>query len=169
MSTPMLDRWTLPNPFDGDVVADPATSALIDVPRIHQGAFNACRHAYERVASGRGSWSVLLNGRAGCGKTHLLSRLRRWLNSELDPAPTKQAALFVAVWMETSRGMIWRHLRRRFAEELLLPRPNDVTQLGAILDRFAESAHGRLGVRPSNGSRLQRRADAGAGDLLRKQ
>jgi hypothetical protein len=141
----MLDRRILPNPFDGDVVADPATSTPIDVPRIHERAFNVCRQAYERVASGRGSWSVLLNGRAGCGKTHLLSRLRRWLNSELDSAPTKPAALFVAVQMETSRGMIWRHLRQRFVEELLRPRPNDVPHLVAILNRFADTTRGDHG------------------------
>ena len=140
----MLDRRMLPNPFDSDVVADPATSAPIDVPQIHERAFDVCRHSYERVASGTGSWSVLLNGMAGCGKSHLLSRLRRWLNSELDTVPTKPAALFVAVRMETGRGMIWRHLRRRFAEELLRPRTNDVTQLGAILHRVAEPAHGNL-------------------------
>ena len=140
----MLDRRMLPNPFDSDVVADPAASAPIDVPQIHERAFDVCRHSYERVASGTGSWSVLLNGMAGCGKSHLLSRLRRWLNSELDTVPTKPAALFVAVRMETGRGMIWRHLRRRFAEELLRPRTNDVTQLGAILHRVAEPAHGNL-------------------------
>jgi hypothetical protein len=145
MSTLMHDRRTLPNPFDRDVVADPATSAPIDVPRIHNGAFDICQRAYERVAGGYGSWSVLLNGRAGCGKTHLLSRLRRWLNSELDTVPTKPAALFVAVQMNTGRGMIWRHLRRRFAEELLRPRPNDVPQLAALLRRFAEPTRGNLG------------------------
>src|SRR5215510_12510229 len=140
----MLDRRMLPNPFDSDVVADPATSAPTDVPRIHERAFDVCRHSYERVASGNGSWSVLLYGMAGCGKTHLLSRLRRWLNSELDTVPSKPAALFVAVRMETGRGMIWRHLRRRFAEELLHPRANDVTQLQAILHHLAERAHGNL-------------------------
>jgi hypothetical protein len=140
----MFDRRMLPNPFDSDVVADPATSAPIDVPQIHERAFDVCRHSYERVASGMGSWSVLLNGMAGCGKTHLLSRLRRWLNSELDTVPTKPTALFVAVRMETGRGMIWRHLRRRFAEELLRPRTNDATQLGAILHRVAGPAHGNL-------------------------
>jgi hypothetical protein len=140
----MFDRRMLPNPFDSDIVADPATSAPIDVPQIHGRAFDVCRHSYERVASGMGSWSVLLNGMAGCGKTHLLSRLRRWLNSELDTVPTKPTALFVAVRMETGRGMIWRHLRRRFAEELLRPRTNDVTQLGAILHRVAGPAHGNL-------------------------
>jgi len=141
----MLDRQLIPNPFDSDVVEDPGVAAPIDVPRIHENAFDLCRHAYERVASGMGSWSVLLNGMAGCGKTHLLSRLRRWLNSELATVPNKPAALFVAVRMETGRGMIWRHLRRRFAEELLHPRANDVTQLQAILNRLADRAHGNLG------------------------
>jgi AAA ATPase domain len=140
----MLDRQIMSNPFESDVVVDPCAAAPVDVPRIHQSAFDLCRGAYERVASGTGSWSVLLHGMAGCGKTHLLSRLRRWLNFELDTVPNKPAALFVAVRMETSRAMMWRHLRRRFAEELIQPRANDLTQLGAILHRLAESAHGNL-------------------------
>src|SRR6266436_301946 len=140
----MLDRQLISNPFDSDVVVDPGAAAPVDVLQIHESAFDLCRRAYERVASGTGSWSVLLNGMAGCGKTHFLSRLRRWLNAELDMAPNKPAALFVAVRMETGRGMIWRHLRRRFAEELLQPRVNDLTQLGAILHRLAERAHGNL-------------------------
>ncbi len=140
----MLDRQILSNPFDSDVVVDAAASAPVDVPRINESAFNLCRDAYERVASGTGSWSVFLNGAAGCGKTHLLSRLRRWLCSELDAVPKKPPALFIAVRMETSPGMIWRHLRRRFAEELLRPRANDVTQLAAILHHLAVSAHGNL-------------------------
>jgi hypothetical protein len=140
----MSDRQSLRNPFYNDVVTDPTTSAPIDVPRIHERAFNVCRRAFEDVASGNGSWSVLLYGMAGCGKTHLLSRLRRWLNAELDTIPSKSAALFVVVQMQTGRGMIWRHLRRRFAEELLRPRPDNVTQLGAILSRFAEPSNGNL-------------------------
>ena len=136
----MLDRRILSNPFDSDVVVDPGASALVDVPRIHESAFDLCRRGYERVAGGTGSWSVLLNGMAGCGKTHLLSRLRRWLNSELDTVPNKPAALFV----ETGRGMIWRHVRRRFAEELLQPRANDVTRLAAILHRLARFWHESL-------------------------
>ncbi|MGO9171912.1 MAG: AAA family ATPase [Rhodomicrobium sp.] len=139
----MPDRQVMANPFDSDVVVDPG-AAPVDVPKIHEKAFECCRDAYERVASGAGSWSVLLYGRAGCGKTHLLSRLRRWLNCELDPVPSKLPALFVAVRMQTGRGMIWRHLRRRFAEQLLQPRADDVTQLGAILHRFAEPAQGNL-------------------------
>jgi hypothetical protein len=144
MSAHMLDRRMLPNPFDSDVVVDPGAPAPVDVPRIHGHAFDLCRRAYERVAGREGSWSVLLKGTAGCGKTHLLSRLSRWLNSELDTVPSIPPALFVAVRMETSRGMIWRHLRRRLAEELLQPRANDVTRLAAILHRLAESAHGSL-------------------------
>jgi hypothetical protein len=54
----MLDRQVISNPFDSDVVEDPGVAAPIDVPRIHEAAFDLCRHAYERVASGMGSWSV---------------------------------------------------------------------------------------------------------------
>ena len=98
----MLDPRTVLNPFDSDIVADPDNAAPVDVPRIHEGAFALCKRGYERVAVEGRSWSVFLNGSAGCGKTHLLSRLRRWLKGELDAQPPKPAALFVAVRMETS-------------------------------------------------------------------
>jgi AAA domain len=140
----MRDPRTLPNPFDSDIVVDPDNAAPVDVPRIHQGAFDVCRRAYEHVAGGKGSWSVFLTGDAGCGKTHLLSRLKRWLNSDLESGPTKPAALFVAIRMETSRGMIWRHLRRRFAEELAHTCANTATNLDVILHRFAERFNGNL-------------------------
>ena len=99
----MLNPWTFPNPFDNDIVVDPDSAAPVDVPRIHRAAFELCKQAYEHVAGGKGSWSVLLFGAAGCGKTHLLSRLRRWLKSDPDTGPTKPAALFVAMRMETGR------------------------------------------------------------------
>jgi hypothetical protein len=140
----MPNSRTLPNPFDDDIVVDPDNAAPVDVSRIHQGAFELCVRAYEHVAGGKGSWSVLLFGAAGCGKTHLLSRLRRWLNSQLDTGPTQPAALFVAIRMETGRAMIWRHLRRRFAEELSHARPDGVTVLDVILHRFAERSDGNL-------------------------
>lgn len=142
----MQDPRTFPNPFDSDIVVDPENAAPVDVPRIHQGAFGLCKQAYEHVAGGGGSRSVLLFGAAGCGKTHLLSRLRRWLNAELDAGPSRPAALFVAVRMETSRGMIWRHLRRRFSEELTHTRSDGTTHLDVILHRFAERANGNLSL-----------------------
>ena len=100
----MSDPRTFPNPFDSDIVVDPSNAAPVDVLHIHQDAFELCTRAYERVATNKGPWSVLLFGAAGCGKTHLLSRLRRWLNRKLDTAPSKPAALFVAVRMGTSWG-----------------------------------------------------------------
>ena len=69
----MIDRSQIPNPFDADVVFDPDRPLPVDVTRIHQNAFDLCCKAYERVAGEQGSWSVLLFGEAGCGKTHLLS------------------------------------------------------------------------------------------------
>jgi hypothetical protein len=140
----MSDPRTFPNPFDSDIVVDPGNAAPVDVSHIHQDAFELCTRAYERVATNKGSWSVLLFGAAGCGKTHLLSRLRRWLNCELDTVPGKPAAFFVAVRMETSRGMIWRHLRRRFAEELSHTCADGRTNLDAISQCFAARADGDL-------------------------
>jgi hypothetical protein len=140
----MPDLPTLPNPFDNDIVVDPDNAAPVDVPRIHDGAFALCKSAYERVAAGGGSWSVFLNGSAGCGKTHLLSRLRRWLKGELGAQPPRPAALFVAVRMETSRGMLWRHLRRRFGEELSRTRTDGTTNLDAIVEAYGARFGGNV-------------------------
>src|SRR5258707_12395607 len=107
----MLNPRTFPNPFDNDIFVDPDNAPPVDVSRIHQGAFELCRRAYERVASGEGSWSVLLFGAAGCGKTHFLSRLRPRLNTEPGIGPTKTAALFLAIRMENCRGKLSAHMR----------------------------------------------------------
>jgi hypothetical protein len=144
----MTDRQAIPNPFNSDVVPDPDTPSRTDVPRIHEGAFRVCQEAYRRVAEDRLSWSVLLYGEAGCGKTHLLSRVRKWLGGELEAKPEAPPALFVAVRMETGPGHVWRHLRRRFAEELL--RASGLTNLDAILERYASANGGDLATALEN-------------------
>jgi hypothetical protein len=128
------------NPFETDVVPDPERPAAVDVPAIHKEVFDLCRKSYDRVASAGQSWSVLVFGEAGCGKTHLLARFRNWLAGELDTRPAVPAALFVAVRMQTGAGQIWRHLRRRFAEELTRRRPGGSTRLDAILAAYAPGA-----------------------------
>lgn len=133
------------NPFDSDVVTDPENPSSTDVLQIHRAVFDRCRLAYEKVAVENASWSVLLYGEAGCGKTHLLSRFRKWLGGALDTAPAIPPALFVAVRMETGPGRLWRHLRRRFVEELLRRSADTLTPLDRVLQRFAAGYGGDLG------------------------
>ena len=49
----MLDRRILSNPFDSDVVVDPGASALVDVPRIHESAFDLTGVAMSVSRAGR--------------------------------------------------------------------------------------------------------------------
>jgi hypothetical protein len=85
----------------------------------------------------RCSLSVLLNGEAGCGKTHLLSRLQGWLSGQIGAPPLPPPAAIVAIRMETAPSQIWRHIRRRFAEQLTRHQVGGTCALDAILDRFA--------------------------------
>ncbi|MCZ2148939.1 MAG: AAA family ATPase [Bryobacterales bacterium] len=125
------------NPFDSDVVANPAQPVPIDVPEIHREAFESCCREYARA--GTESRSVLFHGQSGCGKTHLLSRFRRWLNDQV-----VRPALFVAVRMETAPSQVWRHLQRKFAEGMLEKPSGAIAPLDIILKRFAKPRDGDL-------------------------
>jgi hypothetical protein len=134
----------IPNPFSSDVVASPEQAVGADVAQIHRAAFDACRSAYERVAKQGQSHSVLLFGEAGCGKTHLLGRFRKWLAGEQETAPSISPALFVAVRVETAPSQVWRHLRRRLAEEMTTRKADGDFPLDRALLRFAGLNGGNL-------------------------
>jgi len=123
---PFAER-AFPNPF-GPSVAQPLEDRQGDVPEINAEAFAACQQLVEDVAAGGFSAALTVFGDAGTGKTHLLGRIRRWL----EPQPDK---LFVFVRMETSPSGIWRHLRRSLAVSLLQPRTNGVRALDRLLER----------------------------------
>lgn len=132
----------IPNPFSSDVVSSPEQAIGPDVTQIHHAVFATCQKAYESVAVLGQSHSVLLYGEAGCGKTHLLGRFRRWLAGEQGSLPSIPPALFVAVRVDTAPSQVWRHLRRRVAEELTMKRADGNIPLDGILLRFS-SPHGR--------------------------
>ncbi len=142
-----MDRKSVANPFDSDAVARPEQSPPTDVPEIHSQPFDLCRNTYEAVAREHHSLSVLLYGEAGCGKTHLLSRFRRWLFGDLgerDAAPSVAPSVLVGIRMETAPSQIWRHIRRRFAEELTRRNTDGSCALDEMLRRFAAPSSGNL-------------------------
>lgn len=145
----MRTHAELPNPFDSDVVTNPNQNGIIDVPEIHRGPFEVCCAEYEQVTATQTSRSVLFSGEAGCGKTHLLARFRRWLRGDMETRPSHPPAALITVRMETAPSQVWRHLRRRFAEHVLEPRPDSeqgATVLDAHLEQFAARiAAGNLG------------------------
>jgi GTPase SAR1 family protein len=140
----MMDRKLLRNPFDNDVVTSLEQALPADVREIHREPFDLCRQTYEAMVRERFSLSVLLYGEAGCGKTHLLSRFRRWLSGGMETPPSLIPALLVAVRLETAPSQIWRHIRRRFAEELTRRAADGSCALDRILDRFAAPHAGNL-------------------------
>jgi hypothetical protein len=117
---------------------------VLDLKQINQIGFELCQTTYESVLHERSSSSVLLYGEAGCGKTHLLNRLRRWLNGEMEHAPSVRPACVVAIRMETAPSQIWRHIRRRFAEQIVQRSGNGLSPLDGILTRFAAARGGSL-------------------------
>jgi hypothetical protein len=140
----MMERKSLQNPFDSDVVTSPEQPIPADVAEIHEGPFKLCSGAYEKVAAVRFSWSVLLHGEAGCGKTHVLSRFRRWLSGQMGTKPSQAPALFVPIRMETAPSQIWRHIRRRFAQELAGRASDGTYPLDGILSCLAKPHPGGL-------------------------
>jgi hypothetical protein len=98
----------------------------VDVPEINSEAFEACRRLVQDVATGGFSAALTVFGDTGTGKTHLIGRVRRWI----EPQPDN---LLVFVRMETSPPGIWRHLRRYMALSLLDANRNGVRALDRLL------------------------------------
>lgn len=105
------------NPFRSRIVNDPWQLTGVDVPEIHAEAFDLCCSAMEYVREEHKGTSVLLHGEAGSGKTHLLGRLR----AHLLRVGLQRQVVFISVQLQTSPQMIWRHLRRCMADDLLRP------------------------------------------------
>lgn len=124
--SPFEDKKNLPNPF-GRLVGDPLADG-IDVAEINVRAFEACRRLIEQVREQGASGGLALIGEAGAGKTHLLGRVRRWLQEIPD-------SLFVPVRMDTSAQMLWRHLRRNLADALLRPSKSGRRAIDDLLGR----------------------------------
>jgi len=150
---PSAER-ALPNPF-GPLVGQPLADDQLDIAEINSQAFEACERLVRDVADGGFSAALTVFGDAGTGKTHLVGRVRRWLEKQ-------NGNLFVFVRMETSPAGIWRHLRRRLAiallrtagqglrpmDSLLRHRKGDLEMLenrdlGLVLEYLLEGTHVR--------------------------
>ena len=124
------------NPFRNAVATDPWQTPAADVTTIHDEAFRRCCHRLEEVRSQGRTTSALIYGEAGSGKTHLLARLRAHIVRPGAPGD----GIFIAVTLQTSPQMIWRHLRRCLADNLLR-RTDSRSQLERLLlERLAESS-----------------------------
>ncbi len=113
------------NPF-GRLVGQPLDDDQVDIADINSEAFLACQKLVHDIATGGFSAALTVFGDAGTGKTHLIGRVRRWLEQQ-------PQHLFVFVRMETSPAGIWRHLRRSLAVSLLRADSNGIRALDSLL------------------------------------
>jgi hypothetical protein len=123
---PFVER-AFPNPF-GPLFGQPLDDHQVDIADINSEAFEACQQLVQDVAAGGFSAALTVFGDWGTGKTHLVGRVRRWLEPQ-------HGNLFVFVRMETSPAGIWRHLRRRMALSLLYTNAGCVRALDRLLER----------------------------------
>lgn len=126
-ANPNTTLSSIRNPFLHQVVSDPWDCAEGDVPQINAKAFEECRRLIDQVAETRRPTSLLLHGIAGSGKTHLMARLRDFLQSN------NSRAVFISVRMDSAPARIWRHFRRHLADDLLRPWRRTETRLQLIL------------------------------------
>jgi hypothetical protein len=104
------------NPFDSielkpsDFWEEEQDSAGM-VESIHQEAIDQITELLNLVAQDHRSRTVLLHGSSGSGKSYLLGRLKRKLNSK---------AFFAYIFCNwSSSGYIWQHILRRTVDSLL--------------------------------------------------
>jgi len=121
----------LPNPFRDNVVQD-AWQSPIDIAEIHAAAFEACKSGIESAARAVPD-SLLIYGSAGSGKTHVLARLQRYLGETARSAPDNVLrCVFSFVRLQTSPQLLWQHVRRRLATDLMR-REQGLTQLQRLV------------------------------------
>lgn len=107
------------NPFQQNVATDPWGNGPADVQEIHHEVFELCRDALAHVQQNQCSTGVIIHGSPGSGKTHLISRINHKLS--LAKNPQSQSAVFVYVRLDSSPGMLWRHVRKTLANDLMRP------------------------------------------------
>jgi Cdc6-like AAA superfamily ATPase len=106
------------NPFGDNVVQD-AWQAPADVAEVHADVFQACLAGIASAARGTPD-SLLIYGPAGSGKTHLLTRFQRHLvQTSKEAADQVLHCVLVFVRLQTSPQLLWQHVRRRLALDLM--------------------------------------------------
>jgi hypothetical protein len=143
----MVELSTFANPFRENVVQN-AWQNPADVPEIHEDVFRACVAGVDSAAKGVAD-SLVIFGSAGSGKTHLLTRVQRHLAETASHAPDRVLrCVFVFVRLQTSPTMLWQHVRRRLASDLMR-REQGLTQLQRLVAHQTSARDGgspRMGV-----------------------
>jgi chromosomal replication initiation ATPase DnaA len=104
-----------PNPFDAETFWSgnfwqEAQNPEFTVDSIHQDSMRAIAETLDMIAQDHRTRTLLLEGETGSGKTYLLGRIKRLLNSK---------AFFVYIEPFTASDYIWRHILRYTVDSLL--------------------------------------------------
>ena len=104
------------NPFDKVTFAtsnfwtENQQSSKATVESIHQSAITQIQHTLKYVINDNQTRSILLTGDSGCGKSYLLSRLKKNLNDR---------AFFVYIEPCLVNDYIWQHTLRHTVDSLM--------------------------------------------------
>jgi hypothetical protein len=126
-------RRTLRNPFLPNRVdtAWDARSIASDVPAINDDAFQHVLRTIAEVRASRQSHGLLLYGEPGSGKTHLLNRVRRWIQQD-------EHAWFVYILPITAPDRVYRDILQATAGDITrgAPETHGITQLAVAVARL---------------------------------
>lgn len=124
-----------PNPFDTETFWSgnfwqEEQNPDLTVHSIHLDAILETEKTLDRVASDNRTRTVMLEGETGSGKTYLLGRIKRTLNTK---------AFFVYIEPFTASDFIWRHILRYTVDSLLeVPEGQKDSQLVIWLQGLSE-------------------------------
>ena len=115
------------NPFDavtfatGNFWTEDNQSTVATVESIHQSAITQIQHTLECVIKDNRTRSILLTGDSGCGKSYLLTRLKKTLNDR---------AFFVYIEPCLIKERIWQHTLSHAVDGLMhIPEGEKESQL----------------------------------------
>ena len=108
-----------------------ARSVETDVPSINDTAFQQVLRTISEVRATRQSHGLLLAGEPGSGKTHLLNRVRRWIQQD-------EHAWFVYILPITAPDRVYRDILQATAGDITrnAPEMHGITQLAVAVARL---------------------------------
>lgn len=125
-------RSTLRNPFLQTRVdnAWDARSVPHDVPAINDAAYRQVLRTIEEVRQSGQSHGLLLSGEPGSGKTHVLNRVRRWIQAD-------EHAWFVYILPITAPDRVYRDILQATAGDITRSAPDTygINQLAIAVAR----------------------------------
>lgn len=113
-----------PNPFTNIATGSPWIDSPADVASINREAFQLLINGLRQTRLGHDPISIVVTGEPGSGKTHLLSRLKRYLETQTGG----DKPWYVYVRCNASAQTLWRHLQSSFAGDLLHSRLDELVR-----------------------------------------